>query len=106
MTWLQPYPGADAERRETIELAFIAALQRLPPRQTAAVVLCDVLDFSAAESAAMLDVTPTAVKGLLQRGRRALGPPSAPPPPTAPGATPRSPPASTASPRSIWDPTA
>ena len=51
VTWLEP------NREETIGLAFIAALQRLPPRQTAAVVLCDVLDFSAAETAAMLDVS-------------------------------------------------
>lgn len=86
VTWLQPYPDAwldplpdrapgPAERyqaRETVELAFIAALQRLPPRQTAAVVLCDVLDFPAAQAADMLAVSPTAVKGLLQRGRAAL----------------------------------
>jgi RNA polymerase sigma-70 factor (TIGR02960 family) len=86
VTWLQPYPDAWLEElpdrvagpaqrhqtRENIELAFIAALQRLPPRQTAAVVLCDVLDFPTAEVAGMLDVTPTAVKGLLQRGRAAL----------------------------------
>ena len=86
VTWLQPYPDAwldrmpdpgagPAERyeaRETIELAFISALQRLPPRQTAAVVLCDVLDFPAADVAGLLSVTPTAVKGLLQRGRAAL----------------------------------
>lgn len=86
ITWLQPYPDAwlnqlpacgrgPSERyqaRETVELAFITALQRLPARQTAAVVLCDVLDFPAAEAASMLDVTPTAVKGLLQRGRAAL----------------------------------
>jgi hypothetical protein len=81
VTWLQPYSGAEVERRETIELAFIAALQRLPPRQTAAVVLCDVLDFSTAEAATMLDVTPTAVKGLLQRARAALGPSAEPPSP-------------------------
>lgn len=84
--WLQPYPDAwlgdlpdraagPAERyeaRETVELAFIAALQRLPPRQTAAVVLSDVLDFSTLEVASALSVTPTVVKGLLQRGRAAL----------------------------------
>ena len=73
VTWLEP------NRQETIGLAFIAALQRLPPRQTAAVVLVDVLDFTTAEAAEMLDVTPTAVKGLLQRARAALGPPPAPP---------------------------
>jgi RNA polymerase sigma-70 factor (ECF subfamily) len=82
VTWLQPYPDARLdetpgparrlEARETVELAFIAALQRLPPRQTAVVVLCDVLDFSTAEAAGMLETSPTAVKGLLQRARRSL----------------------------------
>jgi RNA polymerase sigma-70 factor (TIGR02960 family) len=85
-TWLQPYPDAwlDAmadpvpgpaaryQGREAVRLAFVAALQRLPPRQTAAVVLCDVLDFSLAEVATMLETTPSAVKGLLQRARASL----------------------------------
>jgi RNA polymerase sigma-70 factor (TIGR02960 family) len=79
--WLQPYPdvllehadpSARALAREGIELAFVAALQTLPPRQTAALVLCDVLGFGLAEVAAILDVTPTAVKGLLQRARAAM----------------------------------
>lgn len=86
LTWLQPYPDAllpqvpDTERdpearytaREAIELAFIAALQRLTPRQAAALVLCDVLGYPPGEVAPMLDTTPTAVKGLLQRARGAL----------------------------------
>ena len=86
VTWLQPYPdawldhapdpapgpAARYQTRDAVRLAFIAALQQLPPRQTAAVVLCDVLDFSLAEVAAMLEVTPTAVKGLLQRARGSL----------------------------------
>jgi RNA polymerase sigma-70 factor (TIGR02960 family) len=86
LTWLQPYPdtwldqlpdrtAGPADRHqasEAVELAFIAVLQRLPPRQTAVVVLCDVLDFSSAEVAGMLSVTPTAIKGLLQRGRATL----------------------------------
>jgi RNA polymerase sigma-70 factor (ECF subfamily) len=85
--WLQPYPDALIEHddpsvralaREGIELAFVTALQTLPPRQTAALVLCDVLKFSPAEVAAMLDVTSTAVKGLLQRARAAM--PAAVPP--------------------------
>ena len=86
VTWLQPYPDAWLDQlpdrsagpeerhqgRETIELAFVAALQRLPPRQTAAVVLCDVLGFSLDEAAGMLLTRPSAVKGLLQRARATL----------------------------------
>lgn len=82
VTWLQPYPDAwlDAgaepsaryQTRDAIRLAFITALQRLPPRQTAALVLCDVLDFSIAEAAAVIETTPTALKGLLQRARATL----------------------------------
>jgi len=76
VTWLQPYPTpgplARYEAREAIELAFIAALQRLPARQTAAVILCDVLGFATAEAAAVLDTTSTAVKGTLQRARASL----------------------------------
>lgn len=82
--WLQPYPdaaelpdtvpGPEARysSRESIELAFVEALQHLTPRQAAALVLTDVLGFRRAEAAAMLDVTPTAVKALLQRARAAL----------------------------------
>jgi RNA polymerase sigma-70 factor (TIGR02960 family) len=100
VTWLQPYPDALLEQvpdndrgpearytaRETIELAFIAALQRLTPRQAAALVLCDVLGYPLGEVASMLDATPTAVKGLLQRARGAIErhrdpSPQAPPPP-------------------------
>jgi len=82
-TWLQPYPDArlvqpsdpqaHLEASEAIRLAFVAALQQMAPRQGAALLLCDVLGFSLSEVAAMLDATPTAVKGLLQRGRAALG---------------------------------
>ena len=78
VTWVQPYaerllpdsdPAAMAIARDGIELAFVTALQALPPRQTAALVLCDVLDFATRDVATMLDVSPTAVKGLLQRAR-------------------------------------
>ena len=76
-TWVQPYPYVEdpAEthiQREHIELAFITALQTLPPRQTAAVVLVDVLGFSLAEAADLLGVSSVAAKGLLQRSRKAL----------------------------------
>ncbi|MFI2566818.1 RNA polymerase subunit sigma-70 [Paenarthrobacter sp. NPDC018779] len=77
---LQPYPDAllselDPSARaialESIELAFVSALQHLPPRQAAALVLCEVLDFPISEAADMLGTSSTAVKGLLQRARAA-----------------------------------
>src|SRR5664280_2242981 len=93
--WLDPMPGPSThyQTREDVRLAFVAALQRLPPRQTAVVTLCDVLDFSLAEVATMLETTTAAVKGLLQRGRASLGrhhltgadAPPEPGPPAEPG---------------------
>jgi RNA polymerase sigma-70 factor (TIGR02960 family) len=85
--WLEPYPdvlleeipdrsagpAARYEARESIELAFIVALQHLPPRQRAALVLGDVLGFRTAEVAAMLDTGEASVKGALQRARATLG---------------------------------
>ncbi|MDQ6641147.1 MAG: RNA polymerase subunit sigma-70 [Actinomycetota bacterium] len=76
-TWVQPYvttqdPAQRLEGREHIELAFVTALQLLPPRQTAALLLVDVLGFSLAETAELLDVGRTSVKGLLQRARTAV----------------------------------
>jgi RNA polymerase sigma-70 factor (TIGR02960 family) len=68
--WLadsQPGPAARYETRETIELAFISALQRLPGRQRAVLVLRDVLGFHAVETATMLETSVEAVKSALKR---------------------------------------
>jgi RNA polymerase sigma-70 factor (TIGR02960 family) len=84
--WLEPYPdawldglpdstpGPEAryDSREAIELAFVVALQRLTPRERAAVVLKDVLGFRTAETAELLDATEAAVNSALQRARDKL----------------------------------
>jgi RNA polymerase sigma-70 factor (ECF subfamily) len=86
VAWLQPYPDrlferaatGDGEpdnvlvRKETIELAFVVAMQLLPPKQRAALILCDVLDWSASEAAALLESSVAAVNGALQRARETL----------------------------------
>jgi RNA polymerase sigma-70 factor (ECF subfamily) len=70
--WLGPYPDVAYEQRESIELAFIAALQHLPARQRAVLILRDVLGFSGAEVAETLDTTPESVYSLLQRAHRTV----------------------------------
>ena len=81
--WLEPVPdrlvvderGDPAEvviARHSVRLALVAALQVLPPRQRAAVILCEVLALSAADAAELLDASVAAVKSLLQRARARL----------------------------------
>jgi RNA polymerase sigma-70 factor (ECF subfamily) len=83
--WIDPYPDREVgledglaapdaryEQRESVELAFIAALQQLPVRQRAVLILRDVLGLSGAETAAALGTTPASVYSALQRAHRTL----------------------------------
>ena len=86
MPWLQPYPDrlldevaptedepdAVLVARETIELAFLAVIQLLPPRQRAVLIMRDVLEWSAADTAAALDMSLAGVNSALQRAKATL----------------------------------
>ena len=86
VAWLEPYPDSYLEgiaddapnpearytSREAVKLAFVAAIQELPPRQRAALILCDVLGWAAAESATLLGGTTASINSVLQRARETL----------------------------------
>jgi RNA polymerase sigma-70 factor (ECF subfamily) len=81
VTWIEPIPlglvspedpAQLAEDRETLRLAFIAALQHLPPRQRAALILCEVLRWRAAEAAELLETSVAGINSALQRARATL----------------------------------
>jgi len=86
VAWLEPYPDSNLEgmadeapspearyaSRQAVQLAFVAVIQQLPPRQRAVLLLCDVLGWSAAEAATLLGGSTASVNSALQRSRETL----------------------------------
>jgi RNA polymerase sigma-70 factor (ECF subfamily) len=86
VAWLEPYPDSDLEAiadlapgpearyasRQSVQLAFVAVIQQLPPRQRAVLLLCDVLGWSASETATLLGGSIASVNSALQRARETL----------------------------------
>jgi RNA polymerase sigma-70 factor, ECF subfamily len=86
VAWLEPYPDSNLEgiadeapnpearyaSREAVQLAFVAAIQQLPPRQRATILMCDVLGWAATEAATLLGGSTASINSALQRARETL----------------------------------